>query len=149
MSLLIYTDGSCYLQDKEQPGGWAYAIIRDSEIIQSAKGQEFNTTNNRMEVRAALEGLKAAEDLKDRGAPTVITDSQFLVNSVTIWFQSKHARRDPNATPGMLALDEMIVEIKERSLRLGVEFAWIKGHSGDLYNEFVDTLAGDARRGYL
>lgn len=119
----IYTDGSC----KNNPGrgGWASIIVRDNgrHVI---SGSEVKTTNNRMELTAAIKGL---ETTSEGEVVAIYSDSQYLVNTMT-----KGWKRKSNMDLWNL-LDEL-------TLLRTVKWQWVRGHSGILENEEANTLAG-------
>ncbi len=120
----IYTDGAC--SGNPGPGGWAAIIISD-EGREEIKGREKKTTNNRMEITAAIEGLTRISS----GSEVVIeSDSQYLVNTMT-----KNWKRRANQDLWK-KLDKLVAE---RS----VSWVWIKGHNGHPENERADKLAND------
>ena len=119
----IYTDGSC-LKNPGGPGGWAICIIEDNiDFILS--GGDNNTTNNRMELTAIIEALDC---IKNGVCCTVYTDSQLCINCAT----GKWKRKS-----NLDLWDKFDKNIKDKN----ISFEWIKGHSGDYYNELVDKIA--------
>lgn len=120
----IYTDGSCL--GNPGPGGWA-AIIVDNKIRKEIKGSEPDTTNNRMELTAAIKGL----DQTPRGSKvTIESDSQYLVNTMT-----KDWKRRANLDLWAI-LDEKVTE-------RDVKWVWIKSHDGHPENERANKLANE------
>ena len=132
----IITDGAC--SGNPGPGGWA-AILRHGGHERILVGGEALTTNNRMEVRAALEGLKA---LKQPCAVTLITDSQYLSNAVEKgWLKNWVANgwRASNKKPvkNVDLWQELLPLLEHHRVR----FTWVRGHEGHPDNERCDTLA--------
>lgn len=134
----IYTDGAC--SGNPGPGGWG-ALILDGDEETEMFGGESNTTNNRMEMMAVIEGLKATEAAGD---VVLYTDSQYVKNGITGWIHGwkrngwKTASRKPVKNKDLwLAMDELTAGRK-------IDWRWVKGHSGDPGNERADELA---RRG--
>ena len=131
----IYTDGAC--KGNPGPGGWGAILVyegREREI----SGGEARTTNNRMELLAAIEALSL---LKEPCEVTLTTDSQYLVNSVTkSWLEGwrKNGYRRRNETVPNSDLWERLWQLINIHK---VEFIWIKGHAGHQYNERCDRLA--------
>lgn len=122
MAYDIYTDGSC--SGNPGPGGWG-AIVMDGATKTPLSGGEPATTNNRMEVMAAIEGLAS---IPEGSQVTVHSDSQYLVNTMT-----KHWKRNTNG--GLWArLDGLVAERQ-------VRWEWVRGHDGHPLNEEVDRLA--------
>ena len=125
----IYTDGSCDVNPG--PGGWA-AIIVEEGSKRVLRGREDKTTNNRMEIRAVIEGLQA---LPESAEATVFSDSQYVVNTMT-----QNWRRNANTD----LWQELDAEVAKRR----VSWRWVRGHSGNPLNEEADTLAREeAKRG--
>jgi len=133
----IHTDGAC--RGNPGPGGWAWASGRD----QFASGAAAHTTNQRMEVMAVIEALRENED----SPLEIVSDSSYVVKCFNEkwhvgWLRRgwKNSQGKPVANRDLweelfaLVLDQQRV----------VHFSWVKGHSGDAMNEFVDVLATDA-----
>lgn len=136
--LTIYTDGAC--SGNPGPGGWAWAIPGGAW----ANGAAPNTTNQRMEVTAVLEALRV------NGGPVVIvSDSTYVVNCFRDrWWQGWLRRGWKNSAGKPVAnrdLWEPLIELV-RARSGEVEFRWVKGHSGDEWNDVVDVLAVEACR---
>lgn len=133
----IYTDGSCL--GNPGAGGWAAVIVDDFNQREEIFGGEEHTTNNRMELTAAI---KALEKIPAGSSVELFTDSSYLKNAFTNgWLANwkrngwKTANKKPVLNQDLwLALDELI------SAR-DVKFNWVKGHAGDFFNERCDTLA--------
>ena len=118
----IYTDGSCH--GNPGPGGWA-AIIEEDGAKRNLAGREDNTTNNRMEMLAAIKGLEA---ISDRSEVTVFSDSQYLVNTMTRGWKRK-------ANQDLWARMDAVVGSRR------VHWEWVPGHAGNPGNEEANTLA--------
>jgi len=132
--VIVYTDGSC--QPNPGPGGWAAIIIEaGKEVI--LKGHEAHTTNNRMEMTAALEALKTIH--RDKKV-SIFTDSQYLRNGVEVWlrnWKAKNWKRKGGALANVDLWKNLAEEIDQRK----ITWHWLKGHNGHLYNERADRLA--------
>lgn len=134
----IYTDGACL--KNPGPGGYAAIIVLDNEI-RELTGCEPSTTNNRMEMRAVIEALSS---LKNRCRVVVFTDSQYLKKGFTEWlskWQQNNWMTSDRRPVKNRDLWERLIDICSRHL---VDWKWIKGHEGDLYNERCDKLAKKA-----
>jgi ribonuclease HI len=134
----IYTDGAC--SGNPGPGGWAAIILLATEI-QKISGSERETTNNRMELKAAVEALKLANILNIKKVE-IISDSAYLVNAInkgwiTKWVVNKW--RTVNGDP--VKNKDLWIQLLSVINLLDVTFVKVKGHSGDLYNERVDKIA--------
>ena len=131
----MYTDGACL--GNPGPGGWAWAV----QGGRFASGAEARSTNQRMEIRAALEAVRA-----HAGPLEVVSDSTYVVNCFRDrWWEGWLARGWLNAARKPVAnrdLWEPLVELVRT--RENVEFRWVKGHAGDAMNELVDRLAVEA-----
>ena len=119
----FYTDGSC-LKNPGGPGGWALAEVNKDDIESFIYGGDPSTTNNRMELEAVIKILENYPDI----LLTIYTDSQYVINCATgKWKQSKNI--------------DMWERYSELSKNRKIKFFWVKGHNGDVWNEFVDNLA--------
>ncbi len=132
--VVVYTDGAC--SGNPGPGGWAWAVAPAG--VPSASGGERRTTNQRMEIRAALEAVRALT-----GPLVVMSDSTYVVNCFRDrWWEGwlrrgwVNARRQPIANRDLW---EPLIELV--GVRDDVSFGWVKGHSGDPMNDLVDGLA--------
>ena len=130
----IYTDGSC--DPNPGPGGWA-ALILDGQEKKVLKGYSEKSTNNRMELTAALEALKSVDPFKPI---KIFTDSQYLQKGVEEWLANWKAH-DWKRKSGALANVDLWKEILEEITRHKIIWRWIKGHAGNPYNECVDRIA--------
>lgn len=130
----IYTDGSC--DPNPGPGGWA-AIILDGRDKKILKGYESESTNNRMELTAALNALKNV----DVSRPVkIFTDSQYLQKGVEEWLVGWKTR-NWKRKGGVLANIDLWKEISDEITRHKIVWRWIKGHAGNPYNEHADRIA--------
>ena len=129
----IYTDGAC----RGNPGPGGYGVILEyGAARREISGGEPLTTNNRMELRAAIEGLSA---LREPCEVTLYSDSRYLVDAVTLgWAESWRKTAWKNGKAKNPDLWERIYELTSIHK---VKFVWIKGHNGHPYNERCDTLA--------
>ena len=142
--VLIYTDGGCI--GNPGPGGWA-AVLQHGEREKELSGRFRDTTNNRMELRAAIEALEA---LKRPCAVDLYTDSAYVRNGITKWIQGwqRNGWRTANKQPVKnrdLWL-RLLSAIERHHSAGGVEWHWTKGHAGNVLNERVDVLANGAAR---
>lgn len=131
----IYTDGAC--RGNPGPGGWgALLIYGDSE--KEIFGGERDTTNNRMELTAAIEALKL---LKRPCELTLYTDSQYVRKGMLEWIQGWKARGWKTAAKKPVKNDDLWRELDEQVNRHQVKWVWVKGHAGNPGNEKADELA--------
>ncbi len=134
----LYTDGAC--SGNPGRGGYAFVLVHADHVLESS-GAEEETTNNRMELRAVLEGLRK---LKRASAVIVVTDSRAVIGWLWGW-DITTGRPDPNHTwkrknPEIRLLCEEIEEVV-RAGRHTIEFEWVLGHAGESLNEWANTLA--------
>jgi ribonuclease HI len=130
----IFTDGAC--SGNPGPGGWA-AILRYGSTEKVISGGEKETTNNRMEVTAALEALRA---LKKPASIRFHTDSSYLLNGATSWL-ADWKKRNWKRKHGQLQNIDLWQELDVELAKHKVEWIWVRGHAGDPMNERVDELA--------
>jgi ribonuclease HI len=165
MGIKIYTDGGC--SGNPGPGGWAYIILRDNspdrnpggrfqdrspwvtkeevEIIAEDCGAEFDTTNNRMELTAALAGLQAFSRLKLPSRElTVFTDSQYVQKGMSLWLASwkRNSWRTGDRKP--VKNRDLWERLDGLAANFLIGWQWVKGHAGNKYNERCDQLTRQA-----
>jgi len=132
----IYTDGAC--KGNPGAGGWA-AILEYEGREKELCGGEKSTTNNRMELTAAIEGLKA---LKTPCKVILYSDSQYLVNAINKgWLESWKQKGWRKADKSQVLNDDLWKTLDALLSTHDVEFVWVKGHDGHAYNERCDELA--------
>ena len=136
----LITDGAC--RGNPGPGGWA-AILRYNEHKRELWGSEPHTTNNRMELRAAIEGLKA---LKEGCAVEVITDSEYLKNGITTWIHNWKRRGWMTSDKKPVVNQDLWKELDEQVSRHQTTWTWTKGHANHIDNNRCDELATQAAR---
>lgn len=134
----IYTDGSCI----ENPGngGWAAIIFMNNEKI-AITGNKKNTTNNQMELMAAIEALKK---IPTGQKVQVYTDSKYVKLGITEWIEKWSKNNWKTSSKQKVKNLELWTELNEISKKHKIEWFWVKGHAGDPINEEVDTLAKKA-----
>lgn len=133
----IHTDGAC--SGNPGPGGWA-AILRSGSHEKVISGGEKETTNNRMEVTAALEALRS---LNKPSHVSFHTDSSYLLNGATTWL-ADWKKRDWKRKHGQLQNIDLWKDMDVELSKHQVEWVWVKGHAGNKLNERVDELARKA-----
>ncbi len=131
----IFTDGAC--RGNPGPGGWG-ALLRFEGREKSLYGGEKNTTNNRMELRAAIEGLRA---LNQRCLVILTTDSTYVRDGITSWLANWKARGWKTAAKKPVKNADLWQELDALNQQHEVEWHWVKGHSGHRENEIADQLA--------
>lgn len=136
--VVIYTDGAC--RGNPGPGGWG-ALLTSGETRKAISGFAAQTTNNRMELQAALEALLA---LKQPCRITLWTDSEYLRKGMTEWLPGWKARGWKTAAKQPVKNADLWQALEAASARHRIDWRWVKGHAGDPGNEAVDRLANEA-----
>ncbi len=131
----LFTDGAC--RGNPGPGGWG-VLLRYGGRERELYGGEAATTNNRMELRAAIEGLKA---LREPCEVTLTTDSTYVMKGLTEWLPGWKARGWRTAGKQPVKNAELWRELDAQVARHTVSWEWVKGHSGHPGNERADALA--------
>tara|TARA_Y100001970_G_scaffold77387_1_gene98377 strand:- start:4929 stop:5363 length:435 start_codon:yes stop_codon:yes gene_type:complete len=136
MSIKVYTDGAC--KGNPGPGGWG-ALIIDGESKTELYDGIRNTTNNQMEMQAAIEAL---EHLKGNSKLIKLyTDSNYLRQGITEWIIKWKSNNWRTASKKPVANKELWMKVDELSNALNIEWNWVKGHDGNPGNERADYLA--------
>ncbi len=133
----IHTDGACL--GNPGPGGWA-ALLRYKAREREIAGGEVLTTNNRMELMAAIMGL---ETLTEACVVTLFTDSQYVRQGITEWMPNWVRRKWKTAGGDPVKNRDLWERLHAAAQRHRIAWRWVKGHSGDPDNERVDVLARD------
>ena len=131
----MFTDGAC--RGNPGPGGWG-VLIRYKDKEKELYGGERETTNNRMELRAAIEGIKKLTE------PCLIhltTDSQYVRKGITEWINNWKKRGWKTASKAPVKNADLWRELDALASQHKVEWHWVKGHSGHRENEIADQLA--------
>ena len=136
MSIKVYTDGAC--RGNPGPGGWGvYIQLNDEE--KDLYGGNSETTNNQMEMQAALEALKYLEDKNE--VIELYTDSNYLRQGITEWIHKWKLNNWRTAAKKPVANRDLWIEISDLNEKMNVKWNWVKGHAGDPGNERADQLA--------
>ena len=136
MSIKVYTDGAC--KGNPGPGGWG-VYIQSNEDEKELYGGNPETTNNQMEMQAALEALKHLKD-KDE-VIELYTDSNYLRQGITEWIHKWKKNNWRTAAKKPVANRDLWIEISDLDEKMNVQWNWVKGHAGDPGNERADELA--------
>ena len=134
----IFTDGAC--RGNPGPGGWAALLVCGSER-KEVSGAEAATTNNRMELAAAIGGISA---LKRRCRVKLFTDSKYVLQGITEWLPNWKARGWKTAAKEPVKNQDLWQQLESAVAAQDIEWHWVKGHSGHEGNEYVDQLANQA-----
>jgi ribonuclease HI len=134
----IFTDGACL--GNPGPGGWG-VLLRWRGTEKELSGGEDHTTNNRMELTAAIEALAA---LKRPAKVCLFTDSTYVRDGITKWIANWKRNQWRTAAKKPVKNEDLWRQLDETLQRHDVEWRWVKGHSGHVENDRVDKLARDA-----
>ena len=145
MKINIYTDGACV--GNPGPGGWAAIIIKEN-IKKELFGGEKLTTNNRMELTAAIKGLENWDSEEGEQHSLIeikiYTDSIYLKEGITVWIDKWEKNNWKTSDKKNVKNIDLWKKLKELTKSNQIEWCWIKGHSGDPMNELADKLAKEA-----
>ncbi len=134
----IYVDGAC--RGNPGPGGWG-VLLRYQGVDKELSGAELNTTNNQMELMAAIQGLNALS----RSCNIVIyTDSMYVKNGITEWLPNWQKRAWKNAANKPVKNQALWQQLEAAAKRHTIDWRWVKGHSDHPENDRVDLLAREA-----
>ena len=134
----IFTDGAC--KGNPGPGGWG-AILRTGPHEKELSGGEAQTTNNRMELTAVIEALRA---LKAPCIVTLHTDSRYVIDGITKWIFGWQRNGWKNAAKKPVANADLWQDLTAACKHHKIDWQWVKGHDGHPENERADKLASDA-----
>ena len=133
--LEIYTDGACL--GNPGPGGWA-ALIIDNNQERILSGNNEMTTNNRMELLAVI---KALESINHHLEITIYTDSKYVINGITSWIKKWKTNDWKNSSKTPVKNIDLWKILDVNSQKQNIKWVWVKGHSGNTYNDKVDEIA--------
>jgi ribonuclease HI len=160
MRIFIYTDGGC--SGNPGPGGWAYVMLKAPgapsaarsgttapaaalELVEERYGGEILTTNNRMELLAAISALERLDPLCLAGeAVELYTDSQYLQKGMTEWLPGWKRKNWQSSGKTPVKNRDLWQRLDALSQRLTITWRWVRGHAGHQYNERCDTLTQQA-----
>lgn len=134
----LFTDGGC--RGNPGPGGWG-ALLRFGQHEKELYGYESETTNNRMELMAAISGL---ETLNEPCQVVLTTDSQYVRQGITSWITGWKAKGWKTAAKKPVKNKDLWQRLDEATQKHEIDWRWVKGHSGHAENERVDELANRA-----
>jgi len=145
MEIKIYTDGACV--GNPGPGGWAAIVLLENEKKELFGGEKL-TTNNRMELIAAIKGLefcaKQEEKQPSLKLVKIFTDSTYVKEGITVWINSWEKNNWKTADKKNVKNIDLWKRLKELVKSNQVEWNWVKGHSEDPMNDLADKLAKKA-----
>ena len=139
----IYTDGAC--SGNPGPGGWGYVVVENGKLY-SSNGSESQTTNNRMELTAAIKALESAR--KDESL-YLYTDSTYLQKGITEWIVNWKKNNWITSAKKPVSNKDLWIKIDQLNLQLDIKWIWVKAHQSDnsddsFYNNMADELAAGA-----
>ena len=131
----IYTDGAC--RGNPGVGGWG-VLIEYKDVSKEYFGGENNTTNNKMELKAAIEAFKV---LKEPCIVNITTDSKYVMQGITLWIDNWKKNKWKNASKKDIKNKNLWIELDKHVAKHNVKWNWVKGHAGHEKNEIADALA--------
>jgi ribonuclease HI len=145
--LIVFTDGGC--SGNPGPGGWAYVIVNPAAsfpVLAKKWGAEPITTNNRMELSAAVEALRDAKGRLQSPlvSITVFTDSQYVQKGISLWVNSWKRNGWRTSAKEPVKNKDLWQTLDALSTELHVRWNWVKGHAGNEYNELCDQMTQEA-----
>ena len=147
MEIKIYTDGACI--GNPGPGGWA-AVIIENDKKKEIFGGEIWTTNNRMELTAAIKALEYCFSQDEKQLPLkyvrVFTDSTYVKDGITVWIKNWENNNWKTSDKKNVKNIDLWKKLKDLDCLNNVEWNWVKGHSNNPMNELADQLAKKATR---
>ncbi len=139
----VYCDGSCI--SNPGPGGWASVIISGGHE-KIVKGAEDNTTNNRMELMAAIQALEHIDHTNNNAIVNIHVDSQYVKNGITVWIEKWKRNGWRTANKQSVKNCDLWKQLDLLNKKHTVRWKWVKAHNGDKYNEMVDKAARSEAR---
>jgi len=141
----LYTDGACRNHIKKD-GAWAYVCIMEDKTETDGSGYAEDTTNNRMELQAAIEGIKSLNGTMDK--IIVYSDSKYLVDGMNLWLKNWRNRdwkkRDNTEIPNL----DLWQTLNCLNADFFISWSWVRSHNGNYYNEIVDKMAVNCIENY-
>ena len=145
--LNIFTDGGC--SGNPGPGGWAFVMVlktfQGEKVIAKGKGAEKDTTNNRMELMAAIAALRKLRTM--RSVPrlyTIYTDSQYLQLGITEWIAKWKKKNWRTSDKAPVKNQDLWKELDALAAELVPDWEWVEGHAGNKWNEHCDRMTHEA-----
>ncbi len=134
--ITIYTDGAC--SGNPGVGGWGVVIIENNKKETFLNGGDNDTTNNKMELTAAIQALKTFEN---KSTIKLITDSKYVKDGIQSWIQNWKKNGWKTAAKKPVKNKELWIELDELIARHNITWEWVKGHAGNKHNDKADYLA--------
>ena len=135
----IYTDGSCI--GNPGPGGWSFIVKYENGVTKEFNGSENHTTNNRMELTAAIEAINFC---KKGMIINIYTDSKYLKDGITIWIKKWKINNWKTANKKNVKNFDLWESLEEKIKGREIKWIWVKAHNENIFNEKADILARKA-----
>lgn len=142
----VFTDGGC--SGNPGPGGWAFVILRDGNLIAQSSGGNEQTTNNIMELTAVISAIRSCA-LIGADEISISTDSQYVKNGITDWIHKWKINGWKTASKDPVKNKELWQELDILNSSNKITWNWVKGHAGIKYNEICDSLVRQETQKYL
>lgn len=137
--LEIFTDGGCH--GNPGPGAWAYCIVdATGNVVRSHSGFDADTTNNRMELQAVISALRFVAEAEPGAQIRVITDSEYVKRGVTEWVHTWKRNGWKTAAKKAVKNRDLWQQLDAINAEVAPEWRWVRGHSGNEFNEMCDAL---------
>jgi len=136
--VIVFTDGSCL--GNPGKGGWAILIIENNSTKEFF-GSEKTTTNNRMELIAAINALKKT---KSKKKVKIVTDSKYVKNGIETWINNWKKNNWKTSNKQNVKNKDLWIELDTLIQKRNINWSWVRGHANNFYNERVDLLAKNA-----
>ena len=138
-NLIAYTDGAC--SGNPGPGGWGVVFVGGEQKF-CVSGNNNHTTNNRMELIAAIQAIEISK--KYVSQMSIVTDSTYIKNGITLWIKSWIANNWRTSSKTEVKNKDLWIHLYDLCKNINVNWSWVKGHSGNKFNDDADFLATQA-----
>jgi ribonuclease HI len=138
----IFCDGSCL--HNPGPGGWAFVCIADDGQITQYNGHVSQTTNNKMELTAAIKSLEKIKHERHTDKVNIYCDSQYVIKGIESWITSWKKNNWQSSTKKPVKNKDLWLQLDKLNNDLNINWKWVKAHAGNKYNEIADSLAREA-----
>lgn len=132
--MIAYTDGSCF--GNPGKGGWGVVLIKDGNLVSTHCGYEDMTTNNRMELMAVISAMEVEQNIT-----TIYTDSKYVKNGIEVWIHNWVKNGWKTAAKRPVKNRDLWEKLYNLNRETNPKWEWVKGHSGDKWNDLVDRIA--------
>lgn len=139
--MIIYTDGGCI--NNPGKGAWAFLETKDDNVLYKSSGFAKETTNNKMELTAIIKALEYIIAKGEKSAH-IHSDSQYVVKGITTWINGWKKNNWRTAGKDEVKNKDLWIILDNLNSKLDINYIWVKGHSGNHFNEICDSLVGDA-----